>query len=110
MSNFIESANIPTSKFASALSRYNNSTVVYYHIGTIKKLTYTTYKKQIPTTASDSDMYMVIPAGMEYRPDLVSQNVYNTPDFWWKIMEANSIKDIFDFKVGTNLRIPHNVF
>ena len=49
---------------------------------------------------------MVISPGYEYRPDLISQMVYGSPDFWWKIMEVNSIKDIFDFKAGVNLRIP----
>lgn len=110
MANFIENANTPSSKVVSALSRYINSTVVYYHIGTIKKLTFTTYKKQISTVPTQTDMYMVVPSGMEYRPDLVSQKIYGTPDFWWKLLEANNIKDIFDFKAGTNLRVPGNVF
>ena len=47
--------------------------------------------------------------GQEYRPDLVSNRVYGTPDFWWRIMEANNIKDVFEFKAGLNLRIPGSV-
>ncbi len=110
MSNFIEDAKIPPSRFVSALSRYNGSTVVYYHVGNQKKLAFTTYKKVMTTPPNDNDLYMVVPAGMAYRPDLVSQKAYGTTDFWWKIMEANNIKDIFDFKAGTNLRLPGNVF
>ena len=110
MPNFIENANIESKRFVSASSRYNKSTVIYYHIGNQKKITFTTYKKIISNKAKDNDLYMVIPAGMEYRPDLVSQKVYGIVDFWWKIMEANNIKDIFEFKTGTNLRLPGNIF
>ena len=39
-------------------------------------------------------------------PEIVSNKVYGSPDFWWKIMEANNIKDIFDFKTGINIRLP----
>ena len=110
MSNFIEIANLSTDRFVSALSRYNNSTVVYYHIKNQKKITFTTYVKSISTIPADSDLYMIIPSSMEYRPDLLSQNLYGTTDFWWKIMEANNIKDIYDFRSGVNIRIPGNIF
>jgi hypothetical protein len=110
MANFIEDANIQPQRFVSALSRYLNSTVIYYHIGNQKKITFTTYKKTSSTKSRDGDLYMVIPAGMAYRPDLVSQQVYGTTDFWWKIMEANNIKDIFEFETGVNLRLPGNIF
>ncbi|RDJ35653.1 MAG: hypothetical protein DWQ19_12610 [Crenarchaeota archaeon] len=110
MANYIEDANLTPDRFVSALSRYRSSTVVYYHIKNQKKLAFTTYKKQISSVANENDLYMIIPAGMSYRPDLVSQNLYGTPDFWWKIMEANNISDIFDFVAGKNIRIPSNIF
>jgi len=110
MANFIEAAKILPTRFVSALSRYANSTVVYYHIGNQKKITFTTYKKSVSNKAKEGDNYTVVPPGMAYRPDLVSQSIYGTTDFWWKIMEANNIKDIYDFKAGTNLRLPGNVF
>lgn len=110
MSNYIENANLPPERFVTALSRYRNSTVVYYHVNNTKKIAFTTYKKQVSTIAADNDFYMVVPAGMEYRPDLVSQHIYGTTDLWWKIMEANNIKDIYEFKTGTNLRIPRNPY
>jgi len=47
---------------------------------------------------------------MEFRPDKMSQHVYGHVDWWWKIMEANNIKDVYDFKAGTNIRIPANPF
>ena len=110
MANFIEDANLPTDRFVSALSRYIPSKVVYYFAGNKRVLTFTTYRKLISHVAKEGDVYAVVPPGMEYRPDLVSKKYYGTPDFWWKVLEANNIKDIFDFKAGTNIRLPGNVF
>jgi len=108
MPNQITVANLDKSKFIDAVSRYNKSKIIYY--GTNNLITFTTYKKQIPPV-SPNDTYTVIPpGGMEYRPDLVSQKVYGSPNFWWKIMEANDIKDIYDFKAGLNIRLPGNVY
>jgi hypothetical protein len=103
MSNYYETTKIIPSKFVSFGSRYSDSTVVYYTEN--KLLTFNTYKKKNFVT-SKNDKFMVISPGYEYRPDLISQMVYGSPDFWWKIMEVNGIKDIFDFKSGVNLRIP----
>jgi len=47
---------------------------------------------------------------MEYRPDLVSRDKYGIPDFWWKIMEVNNIKDIIDFKAGRTIVLPENIY
>lgn len=110
MPNQIEVANLPTARFASALSRYRAGVVVYYNIGNKQYISYTTYKKQMIQKPSNNDSYAVIPPGMEYRPDILSKSVYGTPDLWWKILEANKIKDIFEFKAGLNIRIPANVF
>ena len=110
MSNFIEDANLSSDRFVTALSRYRASKVIYYNVNHTKKIAFTTYKKQVSSIPTESDLYMVVPAGMEYRPDLVSQHIYGTVDLWWKIMEANNIKDVYDFKTGTNLRLPQNPF
>lgn len=106
--NKIEIANVNIEAITTPLSRYVNSNVVYYTMGTRKVLTFNTYKKQNNLKDDKNDMYMI--NNHEYRPDLVSYDVYGTPDFWWKILEANNIKDIFDFKKGINIRIPSSVF
>lgn len=104
MANYSEESNIIATRFVPVTSRYANSDVLYY---TEKKLlTFKTYKKnqneESPFDTSQTKYY-VVTSGTEYRPDLVSQRVYGTPDFWWRIMESNNIKDIFDFKAGLNL-------
>jgi hypothetical protein len=107
MPNQISSTNFRASSYVSTLSRYINSTVVYY--GKNNLITFKTYTKN-KYPESPNDKFTVIPGGMEYRPDLVSQQAYGTVDFWWKIMEANSIMDIFDFKSGLTIRLPNSIF
>jgi hypothetical protein len=97
----------PTNNLVTKSSRYVDSDVIYY--GPLNKLTFTIYKRT-NTPQSNQDMFMIIGAGTEYRPDLVSKKMYGTVDFWWKILEANGMKDIMEFKSGTNIRLPYNIY
>ncbi len=74
-------------------------------------MTFATYVRTVPVTSAN-DKFTVISPGYEFRPDLLSNDVYGIPDFWWKILEVNSIKDIFDFKAGITIRVPDiaNIF
>jgi len=103
----VEFTNINPRKFVDALSRYADSTVMYW--GDNHLLTFTTYKKH-KYPSSGADRFAVIPGNWEYRPDLVSNQAYGAPDFWWRIMEANNIKDVFDFKAGLTIRLPGNIY
>lgn len=112
MANYIENTNIRALRFVPVSSRYSNSKVIYYTER--KLLTFSTYKKnqneENPVSSLNDrykTKYYVISSGTEYRPDLVSNRVYGTPDFWWRIMEYNNIKDIFDFKAGRNIVLPN---
>lgn len=104
MSNYIEETNLQPRSFVTVSSRYANSSVIYYTENNL--ITFKTYKKQITNTPGENDKYYVITPGTEYRPDLVSYSAYGTPDLWWRIMEANDIKDVFEFKSGLNIFIP----
>jgi hypothetical protein len=108
MANKIEITTIDPQKngLAAPMSRYTTSQVIYY--GDAKKMTYATYVKNV-ANINKSDRYAVIPPGYEYRPDRASIEAYGIPDLWWKIMEANNIKDIFDFKAGRTIRLPENI-
>lgn len=107
MANYIESSSINPNNFVTPTSRYINSEVIYYSEN--RFLTFETYKRPESQDSPD-DMYMVIPAGKRFRPDLVSKSVYGTVDFWWKIMEVNGIHDIIDFDTGVNIRLPRNIY
>lgn len=107
MANKIEYTNLSATDFVTRISRYASSRVIYY--SEEKIITFETYKRQ-KFVESSGDQVAVIPPGMEYRPDLVSREKYGVPDFWWKILEANKIKDIIDFKAGRTIILPENVY
>lgn len=108
MANHIQVADLPPTRFVLSTSRYSNSTVLYYGEGANTKTCFDIYKRGVYAISPD-DRYTVVTSGQEYRPDLMSRSVYGTVDYWWKILEANGMKDIFDFKVGTNIRLPNNI-
>ena len=91
-------------------SRYINSNVIYY--GPENILTFTTYKRTPPSTDTSQNKYIIVDPGTQYRPDLMSYNIYGIVDYWWKIMEANGLSDVFDFKAGLNITLPsmNNIF
>jgi hypothetical protein len=107
MANKIEFTDVRATNFVTKVSRYASSKVLYY--SDEKILTFETYKRR-NYSKSSRDKVAVIPPGMEYRPDLVSKERYGLPDFWWKIMEANGIKDIMEFKAGKTIILPENVY
>lgn len=97
-------ANINPRKLVTPSSRYVNSRVIYW--SEAKLITFETYIRK-PYVASGNEKVMSITKGVEYRPDLVSFEVYGFPDLWWKIMEANGIADIIDFKAGRTILLPN---
>ena len=99
----IEITNKRPESFVSGQSRYLNQNVIYY--GEQKYITFDTYIRK-PYQNDGNEKVMVITKGVEYRPDLVSFDVYGFPDAWWKILEANSMNDVFDFVAGKTIMIP----
>ena len=107
MANLIQEVdNTSATTFVNTTSRYVDSSVVYY--GEDGIMTFTTYKRK-ETPSSSDDRFFLINKGQEYRPDIVSSIAYGISDLWWKIMEANQMSDILDFKAGTTIRVPNNI-
>jgi len=107
MANKIQETSITTDTVVPVTSRYADSTIIYY--GDENRMTFYTYKRQeIPEDSEDK--FAVITPGTQYRPDLVSQDFYGTVEFWWKIMEANFIWDIWDFTTGKTIRLPKQIY
>jgi hypothetical protein len=107
MTQPITPANIQPAKLVAPGSRYLTQEVIYY--GERKFLTFATYIRK-PYKRNGSERVMLITKGVEYRPDLVSFQVFGYPDNWWRILEANGMKDIYEFKVGKTIIIPNQVF
>lgn len=102
----IEEADISSEKILAPNSRYLKQKVIYY--GEQRRSTFNTYRRVV-FTPSESDKMMVITKGVEYRPDLVSFDQYGFVDLWWKILEVNKMKDIFEFEAGKNIILPANI-
>lgn len=107
MANRIEFSTNNATTFVTPTSRYASSRVIKY--SDQKMTTFETYKRK-PFRMSAGDQLAVIPAGMEYRPDLMSMERYGTTDFWWRIMEVNNIRDVVDFKAGRTIVLPENIY
>ena len=59
----------------------------------------------VPT--SDDDWYVITTAGDRF--DVLSQQFYNTPEFWWIIPVANGLPaDSLCPEIGIQIRIPAN--
>lgn len=96
--------NIPTQNVVPPGSRYRKQAVIYY--GEQNFLTFDTYIRR-PYAAKGDEKVMVISKGVEYRPDLVSQDFYGFPENWWKILEANQMADIWEFRAGVTILLPN---
>jgi hypothetical protein len=103
MTQPIENSTTAPTQLFTALSRYLNSTVILY--GEKRKMTLTTYKRN-NFVAEGDEKTMLINKGVEYRPDLVAFDVYGVSEVWWKILEANRMSDVFDFKAGLTITLP----
>lgn len=103
----INKTNIPAVNFVGGISRYVKQDVIYYSENNF--LTFTTYKRK-KITRSENDQVALITPGYEYRPDLMAFDKYGVVDVWWKILEANKMKDIYDFKSGKTIFLPENIF
>jgi len=99
-------ANEVTGPVDLASSRYMRSRV-YVFEGS-DKMSFEIYKR-VPIPLSENDRYTVVEAQHQYRPDLMSYEIWGFSDYWWVLLAANNIWDIYDFKIGTNIRIPNSV-
>lgn len=63
-----------------------------------------------PIPAYSTDVLFTITLVYEYRPDLLSYDLYNDPKLWWVFAQRNPnrLKDpYFDFVAGLQIYIPN---
>lgn len=86
-------------------SRYRGSTIT--SVETDEGLqNYTILKLPIEVPEGESDFYIEIDSTNEFRPDMLSFQVYGTPDYGWAIMEVNNLRSFKDLTLRRRLRIP----
>ena len=63
---------------------------------------------QRPVTLADpSDRSLTVPAQFEGRLDLISNDLYGVPDFWWAVAQCSSLMDpLMEAPEGAALRAP----
>ena len=62
-----------------------------------------------PVSSDSTDDLIAIPASAHLRPDLLSAELYGTPDLWWTfaVRNPNKIIDpIYDFITGKEIFVP----
>jgi hypothetical protein len=89
------------------------ATVKYKNSSPYAKTTQTTWflstlnYRHIPRDGTDK--LRVVEGKYNNRPDLLSYELYGTPDYWWIFMVVNpdAIKDpIYDFVTGLQIYVP----
>jgi hypothetical protein len=86
-------------------SRYRGSTITSVNTA-IGLQNYTVLKLPIAVPETPYDFFVEIDSTNEFRPDMLSFQVYETPDFGWALMELNNLRSFKDLTMRTRLRIP----
>lgn len=65
------------------------------------------YKPIKPTSVMPGTANITLVANQDDRMDIMANNVYGTPDQWWRIASVNSLADgTLYIKPGTTILIP----
>ena len=97
-------------KSTPASTRYRFGSVRVKHRGvktetTVGSIRYEELLLKIPEKLSYK--VGVIPLEYEHRPEAISELFYNTPGYWWYLMQVNNVSDPFEgFKAGDRIIIP----
>jgi hypothetical protein len=82
-----------------SLSRYNYGVIYQEHKGvTTSTAVGTPYFDNFNPINANPREYKLgrLPLQFSHRPDLISHAFYNTPGYWWYIMQLNNITDPFE--------------
>tara|TARA_R110000822_G_scaffold896_7_gene3893 strand:+ start:623 stop:910 length:288 start_codon:yes stop_codon:yes gene_type:complete len=76
------------------------------HKGKVSRVLTTSTQWQNIITSTRYNLTKV-PNGMSGRPDLISQEAYNTPEYWWLVCAINNISDPFEQLIaGKLIKLP----
>lgn len=63
--------------------------------------------KKFPTIeVTPNDSAVKVTSATSYRPDLLSNLVYGTPNFGWALLLANNLRSFAELSPGLKLRVP----
>ena len=86
------------------LSRYRNKIRLTSYTG----VTFLEFikKSQLYLPVSPDDQYYFVDASKQYRPDLISNEVYGSPIYYWVILSCNNLISPLQVRTNLTLRIP----
>lgn len=61
---------------------------------------------QVKVPESENDVYHIVSATEVNRLDLIANQYYGSPNYWWAIALANNFIDPLSVQEGTMIRIP----
>jgi Base plate wedge protein 53 len=88
---------------------YDKSSPYYGTAQVTKYVNYLDFWKGVYILPQSTDSLVKLDARYHIRPDLLSSEVYGTPNLWWIFMlrNPNVIKDpIYDFVTGIMIYVP----
>jgi hypothetical protein len=86
-------------------SRYRGATVTQIEVdGDLRD--YVVLRKPLDVPEGDEDKYIVLDQANQFRPDVISFQVYGTPNYGWAIMEVNNLRSFVELSLGVRLRVP----
>lgn len=86
------------------LSRYRNKIRITSYSGA----TFYEFikKSQLYLDVSSEDQYYFVDASKQYRPDLISNELYGSPIYYWVILSCNDLISPLQVRANLTLRIP----
>lgn len=89
-------------------SRYFYGEVALSHKGRITTTSVgSDYDRLISTLPFEKSKVGKVPILFDNRPDMISDVFYDTPGYWWYIMQANGVTDPFEqLNPGDTITIP----
>lgn len=93
----------------SNLSRYSQGVTFIKHKGVLVSTSLGTEMDDIIESISLLTKFKLgnIPIAFENRPDNISELFYDSPKYWWYLMQFNGYNDPFEFfNAGEEIKIP----
>lgn len=82
---------------------YTNKDILYYEDSEMKlnlrdNILLTRYFDKIKATATSMTLSKENQFKYNYRPELLSSDIFGTPELWYLILKLNSCEDFYDFR------------
>lgn len=97
-------SDIYSDKSNNTVSRYRNK----IRLTSFSGVTFLEFikKSQLYLPVSPDDQYYFVDASKQYRPDLISNEVYGSPVYYWVILSCNDLISPLQVRTNLTLRIP----